>query len=150
MFGGTRWESPLSHLCCSCRSARCGQRRRSQFQGGHARHQPSVVATYRRRRHRCQRISHDPQPIRGRRRTGCWACRSRGERRRAITPRPATNRQTLITIRVGLYDGRGGHRGMPTIFSVLSSANTSSSRRAAIRLMPNDGGGCSDPKRLVC
>jgi hypothetical protein len=28
----------------------------------------------------------------------------------------------LITIRVGLYEGRGGHRGMPTIISVLSSA----------------------------
>src|SRR5262245_23595934 len=70
------------------------------------------------------------------------------------------NRQTLIPIRVDDFDvSWGEHRGTPRcsgsrclliVFSVLSSANTCSSKRAATRLLPNDESGCSDPERLVC
>jgi hypothetical protein len=89
-----------------------------------------------------------------------WAHSSIGVRTNIAARNIPFNRQTLIPIHMDDFDvSRGEHRGTPRcsgsrclliVFSVLSSANTCSSKRAATRLLPNDESGCSDPERLVC
>jgi len=48
---------------------------------------------------------------------------------------------------IGGHCGASALGGCPIIFSILSSQEF---ERAAIRLLPNNEGGGSDPERLIC